>query len=150
MSESKVFQTFFFLLFFLIVVPHPVCAAEWISYSSNNLAKLYYDKSNIKVEGTLARVWEKEIYNLEGKIDTYQFLKSAGKVPKSLDTVSYSLLLTEFDCIKNKARTASYSTFDQNDKIIYSASGLPSEWDEIIPESVADNLKKLICSGSSQ
>jgi hypothetical protein len=150
MSKTRGFHTIFFLLFFLIVLPHPVCAAEWVNHSSSDLAKMYYDKGSIKKEGTLARVREKEIYNLEGKLDTYQFLKSAGKAPKSPDMVSYSLLLTEFDCVNNKVRTASYKTFDQNDKVIYSVPGLPSEWDDIIAESVADNLKKLICRGSSQ
>jgi len=150
MTETRLFPAILFLLLFLIIVPHPVCAAEWVNYSSSDLAKLYYDKSSIKEEGTLARVWEKEIYNLEGKLDTYQFLKSTGRAPKSPDMVSYSLLLTEFDCIKNKLRTASYKTYDQNDEMIYSAPGLPSEWDEILPESVAGHLKKVVCSGSSQ
>ena len=150
MNETRIFPAILFLLFFLIIAPHPLCAAEWVNYSSSDLAKMYYDKDSIKIEGNIARVLEKETYNLEGKLDTYQFLKSAGKVPKSPDMVSYSLLLTEFDCINSKVRTASYRTFDQNDKAIYSAPGLPSEWNEIHPESVADHLKKLACSGSRQ
>jgi hypothetical protein len=146
MSKSKNAQAIFCLVvFFLFLVPYHAHAAEWIGYWSSNTGDAYYDKSSIKQNKNIVRVWLKIIHNEEGKIDTYAFLKKIGSAPSNPDILNHSVILEEIDCAKEMNRFSSMAFYDEVGNIIYTTPRANNEWADIIPESNVEKLKNIVC-----
>jgi hypothetical protein len=135
------------ILFSFIIVSH-TWAAEWIRFEASPSEDMYYDKSGINNENkNSVRVWVRSIFREKGKIHIYSILKNYGTPPDNPDTVSHSMTLYELDCVNNKFRFASYTIYGGERSVLYS-NLKPLEWVYIMPETVPDALKNIVCSDS--
>jgi hypothetical protein len=124
-----------------------VWPAEWVYFASSAARDSYYDKSTIKkVNGTIMSVRTKQILNAKENIKPFSGLKGKDKTPDTLNLISYILKSSEIDCLNKKIKDASVFFYDERSSLIYSSSkGEMSKWDDIIPDSVGDKLRNIIC-----
>ncbi len=124
-------------------------AADWVHYLSADTGEKYYDKSSIKVVNKkLVRVWTKTVLNENGKAEKFLFLKTIDAAPVNADIISYNLMLEEIDCIDEKYRSSSQMVYDKNNAIIAATPKKISEWNDIVPGSISDKLKNLVCTAN--
>lgn len=128
---------------------HQALAADWVYFASNSVRDSYYDKSNIiKVDKNIIRVWTKQILSEKGKVKTLPNLKSKGTESGNLDLISYILKLSEIDCANKKIKDSSVTFYDEKSNLLYSSPQKEiGNWDDIIPHSIAEKLKNILCDG---
>lgn len=125
-------------------------AADWIFYGETRSGHLYYEKTDIKINGNIARVRTMAILNDDGKIELYSALRKAGKSPGNSDLLSYTIALEEYDCVNKKLRLSSMTIHTEKGSTVHSSLIKNDEWDDIIPGTNSDILGKIVCSGSRQ
>jgi hypothetical protein len=54
--------------------------------------------------------------------------------------------LDEFNCVNEEIRTSSWIIYDEKDAVV-SSMKLSVRWHDIIPGSVSETLKNIVCSG---
>jgi len=124
---------------------HP-WAADWVLLRSSDVGKIYYDKSNIeKINKNITRVWNKKIYNEDGKKEDFLELKRINKAPDNADLLNYSLALCEIGCVNGKYRVSSFYFYDEKSNLIYSTKK-SSKWVDVISDSIMEDLKNIVCS----
>jgi hypothetical protein len=133
------------VIFFLFA--NQALASEWVLYDKSDIGNMYYDKSSIKkVNQNIISVWDKTIYNANGKVKYFSFLKSISKAPANPDILNYQLVLVKIDCVNKKYRISSSSIYNKQNNVV---SALPKnlygEWRGIIPNSVSETLKNKLC-----
>lgn len=134
-------------LIILFLFANQAWAADWILYSSTSEGNMYYDKSSIKkINNNIIRVWSKKIFNKNGKIVSFSFLKTTGEAPENPDILSFDVALDEFNCVNEEIRTSSWIIYDEKDAVV-SSMKLSVRWQDIIPGSVSETLKNIVCSG---
>jgi len=134
------------LVVFLLLTGQAL-AAGWILYDKSGIGDMYYDKSSIKkVNQNIIRVWDKTLYNENGRKKHFAFLQAIGKPRAGSDALHYQLVLVELDYLQKKYRVTSSSIYNKQNKIIAS---LPKEayggWRDIRPNSVSATLLNSIC-----
>ena len=148
MSRRKNVQNIFCLVvLFLFVVADISQAADWILFGQTESGNMYYDKSSIDKNGNVVRVWTKDIYNKDGKMNTYEVLKNLGKTPDNPDILSHQLILREFDCANEKMQSTSLTVYTENGASVFSQRKSFDEWHDS-PNSTLESLGKIVCSGS--
>jgi hypothetical protein len=107
----------------------------------------YYDKNSIKkINKSIHQVWTVTILNEKGKADVFSMLKKQGKSPDNPEILDQELILLEFDCVKAKYRIVAMDIYDQNGKVLLSVSDIPDPWHDVIPQSINEKLKDMVCS----
>jgi hypothetical protein len=148
MSKTKNVQSIFCLVvLFLFIIANIAQAADWILFGQTASGDIYYDKSSIKEDGNVVRVWTKDIYNKDGKMNTYEVLKNLGKTPDNPDVLSHQLILREFDCANKKMQSTSLTVYTVEGASVFSQSKSFDEWNDI-PNATLESLGKIVCSGS--
>ncbi|HET6490862.1 MAG TPA: surface-adhesin E family protein [Syntrophales bacterium] len=122
-------------------------AAEWIFYGETGSGHLYYDNTSIMKSGNNVQVRTMAIFGDDGKATFNHALKKIGKAPGNADVVSYSISSEQFDCVKNKLKLSSMTIYNEKGGAIHSMAMKNDDWDDIIPETNGDNLRKIVCSG---
>jgi hypothetical protein len=138
-----------FVLLFLFIVANHVWAADWIFFGQTASGDIYYDKSSINENGSIVRVWTKEIYNKDGKMNTYEILKNLGKTPANPDILSHQLILREFDCANEKMQSTSVTVYTVEGASVFSQWKSFDEWHDS-PNPTIESLGKIVCSHSGQ
>jgi hypothetical protein len=138
-----------FVLLFLFIVANHVWAADWILFGQTMSGDIYYDKSSINENGSIVRVWTKEIYNKDGKMNTYEILKNLGKTPANPDILSHQLILREFDCSNEKMQSISVTVYTAEGASVFSQWKSFNEWHDS-PNPTLQSLGKIVCSTSGQ
>ena len=146
MMKVKNVQGIICLVFFLLFV-NQAWAEEWIYYATSSSRKVYYDKSSIKkVKKNIISLCTKQILNKDGKTQYFSFLKSIDKAPNNPNLISYFLRSSEIDCIEEKIKDFSTIIYDKKNNVLYSSpKGETDEWLDIIPNSVGEKLKNIVC-----
>jgi hypothetical protein len=137
-------------IIFLVIFPlfaNRVCAAEWIFLESVATGAQYYNKSNVKeVNKNIISVSVKEIYNDNGKIKNYSFLKKIGKTPINPYILSHELKLLEINCVKEKIKGSSDRIYDKQGNVVAVIPSTYYERKDFVPESVAEKIVNTFCS----
>ena len=147
MKARNVLSLFYLAILSLFAVSSPVWADDWILFGQTASGDIYYDKSSIQREGSIVRVWTKEIYNQDGRINTYEILKSLGHAIATPDLLSHQLILREYDCANGKMQSTSLTVYTVEGTTVFSQRKSYTEWNDI-PNSTLESLKKLACSST--
>jgi len=150
MKTKNVQSISFLVILIIFVVVSNIQAADWICYGETHSGHLYYENTGIKINGNIARVRTMAILNDDGKIELYSALRKIGKVPGNSDLLSHTIALEEFDCVNKKLRLSSMTIYNEKGSTIHSSLLKNDKWDDIIPETNGDILRKIVCSGSGQ
>lgn len=130
-------------------VAHQACAANWVHYLSSSTGEKYYDKSSIKVVNKrFVLVWTKTVLNENGKSENFLFLKSIDEAPVNADILNHHLMLEEIDCVDEKHRSSSLIIYDKSNAILAATPRQISVWNEIVPGSVSDKLRNVVCTAN--
>ena len=133
------------LIFFLFA--DQALAEDWKFRALLPRGTGYYDKSSIKkINEKISHVWTVTIYNEKGKADAFSLLKKQDKAPDNPEILSQELVLLEFDCVNEKYRIASMDIYDEKENLLLSVPEIDAEWHDIIPNSINEILKKIVCS----
>ena len=136
------------VIFFLL--PHQTWAADWVLLTTSAAGNMFYDKSSItKVNENIYHACAKTLYSENEKKSTFAALQSnfkTAKIPGTPDLLSHALVLFEIDCVKENIKDFSTIIYDNKDSIVYlSAPGNAGEWNKILPHSIAERLKSIVC-----
>jgi hypothetical protein len=132
------------LIFFLFA--NQALAEDWKFRGLLPRGTGYYDKSSIKkIKENISQVWTVTIYNEKGKADAFLILKRQDKAPGNPELLSQESTLLEFDCVNGKYRIASINIYDEKDNLLLSVPEINSEWNDIIPNSINEKLKNIVC-----
>ena len=116
-----------------------VWGADWKLYFVHEIILNYYDAQSItRPSKNIVRVWTRSNYTEKGVIDI------VGRLGKKYENLSDSTTLWEINCLEKKCRFLSIAYHNNKGEPI-SFFGSPSEWDFIIPETMAEILYKEIC-----
>jgi hypothetical protein len=107
----------------------------------------YYDKSSIKkINSHISQVWTVTIYNEQGKEDAFSILKRQDKAPDNPGLLYQESTLLEFDCSNGKFRIASINIYDAQDNLLLSVPEINDQWHDVIPNSINEKLKNIVCN----
>ncbi len=147
MKARTVLSLFCLALFSLFTVSSNVWADDWILFGQTASGDIYYDESSIQGEGNIVRVWTKEIYNKDGKMNTHEILKNLGHAIAAPDLLSHQLILREYDCANEKMQSSSLNVYTVDGTSVFSQWKSYNEWNDI-PNSTLESLKKLVCGSN--
>ena len=144
--KIKKVQSLICLVIFLLFA-NQAWAANWIYYDTAPVGHMYYDKSSIKkVNKDIIKVWTKTILNENGKAKYFSMLNEKDEVPVNSDTLSYEVGFFEIDCVNEKIRSSDSTIYDEKGEVIYSSpKGESGKWNDILPISVGERLKNIVC-----
>ena len=145
MKAKNVQSIICLVIFFLFA--NQAWAADWIYYDTADFGDSYYDKSSIKkVNESIISVWTKNILSEEAKTRYFSILKEIHKAPDNPSMLCYYTKLLEIDCVNEKIKDTSVTIYDEKGDVIYSSpKGESGKWNDIIPISVGDRLKNIVC-----
>ena len=145
MKAKNVQSIICLVIFFLFA--NQAWAADWIYYDTADFGDSYYDKSRIKkVNKSIIPVWTKNILSEEAKTKYFSILKGMDKAPDNPSLLSYYIELLEIDCVNEKIKDTSVTIYDEKGDVIYSSpKGESGKWNDIIPISVGEKLKNIVC-----
>jgi hypothetical protein len=116
-----------------------VWGADWKLYDLDGQILRYYDTESItRPSKNIARVWVRLEYTDKGVIE---LVKKFGKHYENFKVI---IALNEMNCSDKKIRNLSITHYSNEGKVILKASR-KSEWEYIVPQSVAENLYKFVC-----
>lgn len=125
---------------------------DWVEYGTSGAGVYTYHKASIKHKTeNIVQVWAKLVYHDEGKKILLQNIKdSTGSIPEGWDKVSNETDLLEINCKEYSHQTLSTVIYDTNGRVLHDNSTKNPRWDNIVPESMLDYLRKEVCvNGSS-
>ncbi len=122
-------------------------ATDWIYYDTADFGDSYYDKNSIKkIKESIISVWTKNILSEEAKTKYFSILKEIHKAPDNPSMLCYYTKLLEIDCVNEKIKDTSVTIYDEKGEVIYSSpKGESGKWNDILPISVGDRLKNIVC-----
>lgn len=120
--------------------------AEWTLYASPLSGDKYYDKSSIRKNKNIVSVWEKIIYSEVEKRNALSSLKSLGVLVDNSNILSHEIAFHDIDCVNYKIRLSSKTVYDNKDNSVFSYPDTNFGWRNIVPGSMNEELKKIVCS----
>lgn len=140
------------LIIFLAVIffwAERTFAAEWIFLESVSTGAQYYKQSSVKaVDKNIMRVWVKEIYNDNGKIKNFSFLKTINKKPINPYILSHELKLIEINCEKEKIRGCADSIYDKQGNVIAEIPDSYYARKDFVSKSVYEKIINTVCNAN--
>lgn len=135
------------LLLFFFFFGTQTIAADWGIRGLLPRGTGYYDKDSIKkINKNIRQVWTVTILNEKGKADVFSMIKKQGRIPENPEILSQELILLEFDCANAKYRITAMDIYDVNGTVLFSVADIPDQWRDIIPRSINEKLKDIVCS----
>jgi hypothetical protein len=114
-------------------------AADWKLYDVDGQIIRYYDAEGItRPSKNIARVRVKLEYTDKGVIEMVK------KFGKHYENFKLIIALNEINCPHKKIRNLSITHYSKEGKVILKASH-ESEWDYIVPDSIAETLYQAVC-----
>ena len=131
----------------IFLFANPGWAADWVLFTTSAIGNMYYDKSSIiRVTDNNIHVWTDNLLNENGKTDAFAFLKGVNKAPNNPNVLSHVFRLSEVDCVNDRMKDSSTIIYDQTGAVVYSSpKESAGEWNKILPNSVAERLKNIVC-----
>ncbi len=145
----KARSLFYLAILSLFIVCNPVCAEDWVLIGQTATGDMFYDKSSIYEDGNILRVWTKDIYNKDGKANTYEILKQLGHAIVNPETLSHQLILREFDCANGKMQSTSLTIYTVEGTSVFSQQKSFNEWKDI-PNPTLESLEKIVCGSTNK
>ena len=114
--------------------------ADWRIYATAKGTFFYYKPDSIiRSQKNIVKVWTKEEYSEE------QIIEERRKIPD----ISFLLQYQEIHCVERKTRPLSFIAYSE-DGVVLNTSKIPKGreeeyWAFVVPDSVGDNLLKLLC-----
>lgn len=125
--------------------------ADWVRIGKTVTGDNYYDKNSLKEEHkNIIRVKTKAIYSENGKKEKLTFLKSINKAPANADSLSHEIRIWNVDCVNNKINPYSSTIYGKGDQMITSSPEFANQWDDILPQSLSEKIKKIACNVSKE
>jgi hypothetical protein len=145
MKAKNVQSIICLVIFFLLA--NQAWTADWIYYDTADFGDSYYDKNSIKkIKESIISVWTKNILSEEAKTKYFSILKEIHKAPDNPSMLCYYTKLLEIDCVNEKIKDTSVTIYDEKGDVIYSSpKGESGNWNDIIPISVGERLKNIVC-----
>ena len=145
MKTKNVQSIICLVIFFLLA--NQAWTADWIYYDTADFGDSYYDKNSIKkIKESIISVWTKNILSEEAKTKYFSILKEIHKAPDNPSMLCYYTKLLEIDCVNEKIKDTSVTIYDEKGDVIYSSpKGESGNWNDIIPISVGERLKNIVC-----
>ena len=145
MKAKNVQSIICLVIFFLLA--NQAWTADWIYYDTADFGDSYYDKNSIKkIKESIISVWTKNILSEEAKTKYFSILKEIHKAPDNPSMLCYYTKLLEIDCVNEKIKDTSVTIYDEKGDVIYSSpKGESGKWNDIIPISVGERLKNIVC-----
>ena len=145
MKAKNVQSIICLVIFFLLA--NQAWTADWIYYDTADFGDSYYDKNSIKkIKESIISVWTKNILSEEAKTKYFSILKEIHKAPDDPSMLCYYAKLMEIDCVNEKIKDTSVTIYDEKGDVIYSSpKGESGNWNDIIPISVGERLKNIVC-----
>ena len=131
-------------IFSLFTVSSFVWAEDWKLFGQTASGDIYYDKSSITEEGNIVRVWTKEIYYQDGKINTYEILKSLGRAIATPDMLSHQLILREYDCANEKMQSTSLTVYTVEGTSVFSQRKSYNEWNDTTVPTLVEQIRLVV------
>jgi hypothetical protein len=117
-----------------------VWGADWKLYNSSEKFMAYYDAQSITHPSkNIVRVWASNSWTEKGVRDM------VGSLGKKFMDVRHSVLLWEINCVEKKYHYLAVTSYSNKGDVIYFDDSSPTDWDFIIPESLAELLYKKVC-----
>lgn len=92
-------------------------------------------------------MWTKEyIKNTPGSLEReIERRRKVGLRHEGYETFSHSASLRQFDCVEQKSRVTTYTDYDTKGNLIETVSSMTSEWIDVIPDSIGDDIMQAVC-----
>ena len=121
---------------------------DWVEYGRTNDGNVFlYNKKNITKSGktNIVKVWVMNVYSGQGRLNRVKEIREIGLSTERWDSLSYNITLDNIDCNNNKLRTLSITEYDKNGLVLFRYNGDESRWDYIVPDSIGDTLRTIVC-----
>lgn len=139
------------LIVFLFV--SPVWADDdWVEFGRTDNGNIFFI-NKVKIEhqkNGIIRVWEKKNYSNEGRKELIGSFKKNNFPIGKMEKASYCLGLKEIDCEKDMLRILSLTFFDSDNNVLLSNNYSCSNWENIVPTSLYEDLYKKLCRGKKK
>ncbi len=113
--------------------------SDWKFYAESETVKAYYNAESINhtSEG-FVQVWDK-----------YVFIK---KTIQREEIMKQTKVLNEIDCANKRSRLLSVTSYNTYGEVIenYNFDKSPSDWTDITPDSIFENLYNIVCPQKKQ
>jgi hypothetical protein len=111
---------------------------DWRLYGEDGFATYYYDAEKInRSSKNTVRVWIKVVYTKEGATGL------ATRLGKGFKTLSFSIDLSEFDCVKGEYKELQRTFFSQ--KATYLGEDRNLLWGYVSQGTIQEKLYKKVC-----
>ena len=128
----------------LSVFSNDVWGSKWVEFYDDEGTTHFYDESSIRKTSHILKVWTWTTYSSGKERD--QFVKSLSDYYGNHNFVSMTnkKILIEIKCKQHLYRVIS-STYYDGDGIALYVRNDPSEWMNMVPDSLAIMLKEIVC-----
>lgn len=145
-SYTNIILMVFAMVLVLSVHPNHVRGELLIAFSSGkDGTKRYYDRDSVNKSGGVVKIWTKNVYgdDSDEKKSKIKELKE-NNACDGCDQLSYYKTLVELNCKDDLYRFSQHVEYATDGSVIISRDE-PSEWEDIVPGSLTDNLKRKVC-----
>jgi hypothetical protein len=124
-------------------------ASEWVSYGVDEMGDMQFDRDSVSWSSKeTVTVWTRLVHSDEGKKRYISSLQADRLSRYKYDELRNTDTLVEIDCRIKKARLLLTEDYDTRGAPLHSGD-LPSQWYSIVPGSVADGLRGIVCVPST-
>ncbi|PYS52412.1 MAG: hypothetical protein DMF68_01500 [Acidobacteria bacterium] len=118
---------------------------DWLIVTLTKNKAYFYKPSQVRKIGRIRKVWLKGIP--AGEEDRLAYIEKQESIGAHVDYSGYvySMAFWDVDCTQDKLRIIEVKDYNQYNQLIFSAKPKRLEWVNIVPDSVGDNLSKLVC-----
>jgi hypothetical protein len=123
--------------------------ADWTQYGTDKEGRHYYSKvEEGKTSPGILRVWARLDFSEEGK---NLYLAKRNHIAMSLagyEQLTRRNVLYELNCFSNKPEFSTQEVFDltaEGKTLDYAKGGSYKDWQDVPPDSVLDELCKIVC-----
>ncbi|MEN6318843.1 MAG: surface-adhesin E family protein [Syntrophaceae bacterium] len=135
------------LLIILLLVNPVIGSSDWEEYWRFQGDIYSYNKDNIKHRTkNIVQVWSKVVYSDKGREKLIQIMRNRGMSTEGYDKLAHSIDLSEIDCKKKMCQLLSVTHYDTDGSVLYSGSSDKPRWKYIVPDSIFDPLRKIVCN----
>jgi hypothetical protein len=124
-------------------------ASEWVSYGVDETGDMQFDRDSVKWSSKeTVTVWTRLVYSDEGKKRYISSLRADRRSAYKYDELQNTDTLVEIDCRIKKAKLLFTEDYDTRGAPLH-VDDLSSQWYSIVPGSVADELRGIVCTPSA-
>ncbi|MBP1738209.1 MAG: putative rane protein [Deltaproteobacteria bacterium] len=121
-------------------------ASEWVSYGADEAGEMQFDRDSVSWSSRESvTVWTRLVHSDEGKKRYTSSLQPDRLSKHKYDQLRNTDTLVEIDCRIKKAKLLLTEDYDTRGAPLHSGN-LPSQWFSIVPGSVADELRGIVCT----